>query len=152
MTIGKTIALTIRTFVGKVMFLLFNILSMFAIAFLSRSKHLLTLWLQSPSTVILEPMKIKSLTVSTFSPPICHEVMGPNAMILVFWMLNFKTVFFILLFSPHLWSTVGLDYRTPTGLGETETLGGHKQNLVHTRNQGKGAVIQWLIYNIKQDK
>ena len=84
MTTGKAIALTRRTFVGKVMSLLFNVLSGFVIAFLPRSKHLLILWLQSPSAVILEPPKIKSLTVSTFYPSICHEVIGLDAMILVF--------------------------------------------------------------------
>ena len=83
MTTGKTIALTIWTFVGKVMSLLFNMLSRLVIAFLPRSKHLLISWLQSPSAVILEPLKIKSLTVSTVSLSICHEVMGPDA-ILVF--------------------------------------------------------------------
>ena len=80
MTTGKTIALIKRTFVGKVMSLLFNKLSRLVIAFLPRSKHLLISWLQSPSAVILEPPKIKSDTVSTIS----HEVMGPDAMILVF--------------------------------------------------------------------
>ena len=80
----KTIALTIQTFVSKVMFLLFNTLSGFVIAFLPRSKCLLILWLQSPSTVILEPKKRKSDTVSTFSPSICHEVIGPDATMLVF--------------------------------------------------------------------
>ena len=84
MTTGKTIALTRRTFVGKVMPLLFNMLSRFIRAFLSRSKHLLISWLQSPSAVILEPKEIKSVIVSIVSPTICHEVMGPNAMILVF--------------------------------------------------------------------
>ena len=83
-TTGKTIALTRQTFVGKVMSLLFNMLSGLAIAFLRRSKHLLISWLQSTSAVILEPPKIKSLTVSIISPSICHEVMGPDAMILVF--------------------------------------------------------------------
>ena len=77
MTTGKTIALTRWTFVGKVMSLLFNMLSRLVIAFLSRSKHLLISWLQSPSAVILEPRKIKSATVSTVFPFICHEVMGP---------------------------------------------------------------------------
>ena len=81
MTIGKTIALTIWTFVGKVMFLLFNMLSRFVIAFLPRSNYLLISWLQSPSSVTLEPKKIKSVTVSTVSPSISHEVMGPPAMI-----------------------------------------------------------------------
>ena len=84
MTTGKTIALTIQTFAGKVMSLLFNMLSRLVIIFRPRSKHLLISWLQSPSAVILEPPKIKSDTVSTVSPPICHEVMGPDAMILVF--------------------------------------------------------------------
>ena len=77
MTTGKTIALTRWTFVGKVMSLLFNMLSRLVIAFLPRSKYLLISWLQSPSAVILESRKIKSLTVSTVSPSICHEVMGP---------------------------------------------------------------------------
>ena len=85
MTTGKTIALTRRTFVGKVMSLLFNMLSRLVITFLPRSKHLLILWLQPPSAVILEPKKIlKSDTVSTVSPSISHEVMGPDAMIFVF--------------------------------------------------------------------
>ena len=84
MTTGKTITLTSQTFVGKVMPLLFNMLSSLVITFLPRSKHLLISWLQSPSAVILEPKKIKSVTVSTVSPSICHEVMGPDAMILVF--------------------------------------------------------------------
>ena len=85
MTTGKTIALTRQTFVDKVMSLLFNMLSRLVITFLPRSKHLLMSWLQSPSTVILEPRKIKSATVSTVSPSIYHEVMRPVAMILVFW-------------------------------------------------------------------
>ena len=84
MTTGKTIALTVWTFVSKVMSLLFNMLSRFVIAFLPRSKHLLISWLQSPFTVILEPKKMKSVTVSTFSPLICHEVMGLGTTILVF--------------------------------------------------------------------
>ena len=84
MTPGKTIALTRRTFVGKVTSLLFNMLSRLVIAFLPRRKYLLISWLQSPSAVILEPQKIKSVTVSIVFPSICHEVMGPDAMILVF--------------------------------------------------------------------
>ena len=84
MTTRKTTALTRQTFVGKVTSLLFNILSMLVIAFLPRSKRLLISWLQSPSTVILEPKKIKSDTVSTVSPYISHEVMGPDAMIFIF--------------------------------------------------------------------
>ena len=81
---GKTTALTRWIFVGKVMSLLFNMLSRLVITFLPRSKHLLISWLQSPSAVILEPKKIKSLTVCIVSPSICYEVMGPDAMTLVF--------------------------------------------------------------------
>ena len=84
MTTGKNIALTIHTPVSKVMSLLFNTQSGFVIAFLPRGKCHLISWLQSPSAVISEPKKIKSVTDSTFSPSICHEVMGPDAMILVF--------------------------------------------------------------------
>ena len=84
MTTGKTIALTLQTFVGKVMTLLFNMLLRLVITFLPRSKQLLIFWLQSPSAVILEHKKIKSVTVSTVSPSICHEVMGPDTMILIF--------------------------------------------------------------------
>ena len=84
MTTGKTIALTRWTFVGKVMSLLFNMLASLVTTFLPRSKRLLISWLQSPSAVILEPPQIKSATVSTVSPSICHEVMGPDTMILVF--------------------------------------------------------------------
>ena len=87
MTTGKAIALTRQTFVGKVMSLLLNMLSRLVIAFLSRSKCLLISWLQSP------PRKIKSATVATVSPSICHEVMGPDAMILVSSMLSFKPAF-----------------------------------------------------------
>ena len=83
MTSGKTIALTRRTFVGKVMSLLLNMLSRLVITFLPRSKCLLISWLQSPSAVILEPRKIKSATLSTVSPSICHEVMGLDTMILL---------------------------------------------------------------------
>ena len=90
MTTGKTIALTRRTFVDKVMSLLFNMLSRLVIAFLPRSKCLLISWLQAPSAVILEPKKLKCTTVS---PSIFHEVMGPDAMIFVFWMLSFKPTF-----------------------------------------------------------
>ena len=93
MTTGKMIALIRWTFVSKVMSLLYNTLSRFVIAPLPRSKHLLILRLQSLSAVTLEPKKIKSSTASTFSPCICHEVMGPDAVILVFWMLSFKTAF-----------------------------------------------------------
>ena len=84
LTTGKTIALAIRNFVGRVMSLLLDILPRFVIALLPRRKHLLISWLQTPSAVILEPRKIKSLTVSFVSPSICHEVMGPDAMIFIF--------------------------------------------------------------------
>ena len=90
---GKTVTLIIWTFVDKVMSLLFNMLSRFVIAFLPKSSCLLISWLQSPSTVILEPKERKSVTASTFSLSICHQVMGPDAMILVFWMLGFKPGF-----------------------------------------------------------
>ena len=101
MTAGKTIALTIRIFVGKVVSLLVNMLSRFVIGFLPKSKRLSISWLQSPSTVILEPKKRISVTVSTFSPLICHEVMGLDAVMLVFWMSSVKASFFTLLFHPH---------------------------------------------------
>ena len=84
MTTGKTIALSVQIFVGKVMSPLFNMLSRCVIVFLPRSKHLLILWLKSPFAVILEPRKINSVTVSIVSPSICHEVMGLDAMILIF--------------------------------------------------------------------
>ena len=84
MTTGKTIALTRQTFVGKIMPLVFTMLSRLVIIFLPRSNHLLISWLQSPSAVILEPQKIKSATVSTVSPSIFHEVMGPDAMMFIF--------------------------------------------------------------------
>ena len=87
MTTGKTITLIRWTFVGKVMSLLFNMLSRLVITFLPRSKCLLISWLQSPSAVILEPKKMKAATVSTGSPSVSHEVMGPDVMLLVFWML-----------------------------------------------------------------
>ena len=90
MTTGKTIALTRQTFVSKVMSLLFNMLSRFFIAFLPRSKRLLVSWLQSPSAVILEPPKIKSVTASIASPSICYEVMGLDAMIFVFLNVEFQ--------------------------------------------------------------
>ena len=97
MTTGKTIVLTRQNFVGKVTSLLFNMLSMLVITFLPRSKHLLNSWLQSPSAVILEPPKIKSVTVSILSLSVCYEVMGLDAMILVFWILSFKPTSFSLL-------------------------------------------------------
>ena len=99
MTIGKTIPLTRWTFVGKVISLFFNMLSRLVIAFPTRSKCLLISWLQSPSAVILEPPKIKSVTVSIVSPTVYHEGMGPDTMIFVFWMLSFKPTFSLFSFT-----------------------------------------------------
>ena len=93
MTMGKTTALTRWTFVRKVVSLLFNMLFRFVIAFLPGSNCLLSSWLKSPSTVILKPKKINSVTISIVSPSICYDVMGLDAMILVFWMLSFKPTF-----------------------------------------------------------
>ena len=93
MTTGKTIALTRQTFVGKITPQLLSLLSRLAIALLPRSKCVLISWLQSPSAVIWEPPKIKSLTISIVYPSTGHEVMGPDAKILVFWMLSFKPTF-----------------------------------------------------------
>ena len=92
-SLSLSLSLTIWTFIGKGMSMLFNMLPRFVIAFLPRSKHLLVSWLQSPSAVILECKKIKFVTTSTFSPSICWEVMGPDPMIFVFWMLSFKSAF-----------------------------------------------------------
>ena len=93
MTTGKTIALTIWLFVGQVISLLSNMVSRLVIAFLKRSKCLLIPWVQTPTAVVLQHKKIKSVTLCTVSPSICHEVMGLDAMILVFWMLSFKPAF-----------------------------------------------------------
>ena len=89
LTTGKTIALTRWTFVSKEMSLLFNMLSRFVIAFVPRNKHLFISWLQSPSAVILEPKKLKSLTVSVVSPSVCHQVIGLDAIIFVFLNVEF---------------------------------------------------------------
>ena len=109
MTIGKNITLTTQTFVSKVTSLPFNMLSRLVIAFLPRSKHLLISWLQSPSAVTLKPKKTIPYTVSTFSPSICHEVMGLDGMIFVFWLLfvgmNFLPWWFASFFGPG-WYTV----------------------------------------------
>ena len=104
MTIGKNIALTTQTFVSKVTSLPFNMLSRLVIAFLPKSKHLLISWLQSPSAVTLKPKKTIPFTVSTFSPSICHKVMGLDGMIFVFWLLfvgmNFLPWWFASFFGP----------------------------------------------------
>ena len=107
MTAGKIIALTIWTSVNKMMPLLS---SRIVIAFLARNKHLLISQLQSPFAVILEPKKTKSVTVSTFSQPICHEVIGPDAMILGFWILSFKPGFHSLLLPSSRGSLVSLHF------------------------------------------
>ena len=99
MATGKTVTLSVQTSVGKGMSLLFNMLSRFVIAFLPGSKRLLILWLQSLSAVILEPKKIKSVTVSIFPSSIYCEMMGPDAMIFVFWMLSFKPAFLLSFFT-----------------------------------------------------
>ena len=101
MTTGKTIALTVQTFVGRVMFLIFDTLSRFVIAFLPRSSRLLISWLPSLSAVILELKKRKSVTTSTFSPSICHEVMGPDTRILVFLIFSLKPALLLLLLHSH---------------------------------------------------
>ena len=111
MTTGKTIALTIRTFFGKKMSLLFNLLSRFVITFLPRSKHLVILWLRSQSTVILETKKIKSVTVSIVSLSIWHEVMVAHAVMLVFWMLSFKPALLLSSFIKKLFSSSSLSAR-----------------------------------------
>ena len=108
MTTVTTIALTIWTFVSKLISLLFKMLSRFVIAFFPRSKRLLISWLLSPSTVMLKPKKIESVTVSTFSPSICHEVMGLDATILVFWMLSYKPAFLLSSFTLSRGSLVSL--------------------------------------------
>ena len=117
LTTGKVTALTLQTSVGKVISLLSNMLSRFVIAFLPRGKRLLISWLQSASAVILEPKKIKTATISTFFPSICHEVMGLDAMILVICMLSFKPAFSLSslnfikrLFSFSLLSAIGYWY------------------------------------------
>ena len=122
MATGKTIALTRWTFVSKVMSLLFNMLSRLVIAFLPRSKCLLISWLQSPSAVILEPPKMKSVTVSIVSPSIYHEVMGLDAMILVFSMLNFKPTFSLssLTFIKRLFGSSLLSAKLPTTVGSSK--------------------------------
>ena len=131
MTTGKTIALPRWTFVGKVMSLLFNMLSRLVMTFLPRSKHLLISWLLSPSAVILEPQR-KSATVSTVYLSICHEVMGPDAMISVFWMLSFKLTFSLSsftfikrLFSSSLLSAVSVVH--------------------HLKNQHSKVLSQWCV-------
>ena len=110
MTTGKTIALTRWVFVSKVISLLFNMLSRLVIAFLPRSKHLLISWLQSTSAVILKLKKIKSATISTGSSSICHEGMGLDAMIFIFWMLNFKPAFSLSFFTSSRGSSAPLHF------------------------------------------
>ena len=120
MTTGKTIALTRRTFVGTVMSLLLNMLSRLVITFLPRSKRLLISWLQSPSAVILEPPKLKFDTISTVSPSISYEMMGPDAMIFIFWMLSFKPTFSLSTFIKRLLSSSSLSALEITNLIQWE--------------------------------
>ena len=108
MTTEKTIALTGQTFAGKVMSLLFNVLSTFATASLPRSKRLLISRLQSPSAVISETKKMKCVDVPISPPSLCHKLMGPDAMILVFWMLSFKPTFSLSSFIKRLFSSSSL--------------------------------------------
>ena len=137
MTIGKTTALTRWTFVGKVMSLLLNMLSRWVITFLPRSKCLLISWLQSPSAVILEPQKIKSDTVSTVSPSISHEVMGPDAMIFVFWMLSVKPTFSLSSFT-FIKRLFGFS-----------NWGGEGGNFLEKVNSDTQTEIFWLLQTIK---
>ena len=131
------------------MSLLFNTLSRLVITFLPRSKCLLISWLQSPSAVILEPPKIKSATVSTVSPSICHEVMGLDAMILVFWMLSFKPTFSLSsftfikrLFSSSLVGTPQILWSIKNKIGCLEN---HK-SLRNNQDLGKGWTIRFILY------
>ena len=110
MTPGKTMCLNIQTFIGKLMFLLFNILFRLVIAFLPRKKCLWISWLQALFTGILEPKKIKSVTVSAFPPSICHELMGLDDIILVFWTLSFKPAFLLSFFTSSRGSLVPLHF------------------------------------------
>jgi len=130
MTTGKTIALTRWTLVGKVIPFLFNMLSRLVITFLPRNKRLLISWLQSLSALILEPKKRKSVTVSIVFPSICCEVMGPDAMILVFWMLSFKAGFSLssLIFIKRIFSSSSLP-------------GPHKRNKKENNQSGWGRVL-----------
>ena len=153
MTTGKPSGLTRWTFVGKVLSLFFNILFRFVTAFLRRSKHLLISWLQSPSAVILESRKIKSVTVSLFSPSFCNEVIGPEAMILVFSMLSFKPAFSLSSFLPikslfrlHLMTLILQNKETfPDGSESSETEGeGEIQSV-------KGAIHLCCLWRWKKE-
>ena len=137
MTTGKTIALTRWNFVDKVMSLFLNMLSRLVITFLPRSKCLLISWLQSPSAVILEPTKTKSATVCTVSPSICHEVMGPSAVILVFWMLSFKPTY-------SLSSFTSIKRLLMEVKEESENIG-LKLNIQKTNIMASGPIISWQI-------
>ena len=133
----KTIALIVWTFVGKVMSLLFNMLSRFVTVFLPRSKRLLISWLQSPSTVILEPTKIKSVTVSIVSPSICHEVMEPDALIFIF---NFCHFNYSVSWCVSL--LVGLVWDSLCFLSEKDGL---KLNIQKTKIMASGSITSWQI-------
>ena len=132
------------TFVGKIMSLLFNTLAMFVIAFLPRSKCLLISWLQSPYTGILEPKKIMSFTVSIVSPSICHEVMGPDAMIVVFWMLSFKPAFLFSSFTfiKRLFFTLLFHFHQETSFSHSLRIGLLAKNPLCFSSSGHG-VCSW---------
>ena len=145
MTIGKTITLTLCTFVSEVMsLLLFNMLSRFVIAFLPKSKCLLISWLQSPPTVIPEPKKIKYVTVSTFSPSVCHEIMGLDVMIIVFWKLSFKPAFSLSSFSliKRLFSSLSLSNIRVVSFAYLRLL------LLLPETTGKGEGIEYWVMKI----
>ena len=136
--------LTRWTFVGKVMSLLLNILSRLVITFLPRRKRLLISWLQSPSEVILEPKKIKSDTVSTVSPSISHEVMGPDAMIFTFWMLSFKSTFSLSTFTfiKRLFSSSSLSARAQFRTVIKQRLC-KELILIHKMKSFGGKILNW---------
>ena len=157
MTAGKAIALTRRTFVGKVTSLFLNMLSRLVITFLPRSKRLLISWLQSPFVVILEPRKIKSDIVSTVSPSISHEVMEPDATIFIFWMLSFKPTFslssftFIKRLFPRSALQVDSSPAEPqgkpknTGVGSLSLL----QGIFLTQELNQGLLhCRWILYQL----
>ena len=147
MTTGKTIALTRRTFVGKVMSLFLNMLSRLVITFLPKSKCLLISWLQSPFAVILEPRKIKSATVSPF---ISHEVMGPDAMIFVFWMLSFKPTFSLSSFTfiKRLFSSSSLGKVSACNVGDLGSIPGSGRS----PGEGNGNPLQYSCLENSVDR
>ena len=140
MTTGKTIALTIPTFVGKVISQLFNTLSRFVIAILPRSKLLLILWLQSPSTLISEPKKMKSDTVSTFSSSICYEVIGPDGLIFIFWMLSFKPTFLL---------SIGIFHRKGWKIKSRQSPYRKTENMYRNRGGNSGNSVRLYFWGLQ---